>query len=182
MGTKGTKMIVIAPYAAKLRYGDQTKHPKEYPHWKRLLNLIKDKYPAETVIQVGVTGEQPLIQPFLQNLDMSHLKALLVSSKTWISVDSFLQHYGWYVGKKGIVLWGQSDPNIFGHPENVNLLKDRSFLREKQFWWWEQCEYRPEAFVEPEKVIEALDQFFVDELKQEEKRNQHDGESIRMET
>jgi hypothetical protein len=62
----------------------------------------------------------------------------------------------WDIGKPGIVLWGQSDPLIFGHPENNNLLKDRKYLREKQFWWWEQCDYNAEAFVRPEEIIKHL--------------------------
>ena len=55
------------------------------------------------------------------------------------------------------MLFGQSDPLIFGHPENINLLKDRKYLREQQFWWWEQCEYKEDAFVRPEEVIKYLE-------------------------
>jgi len=79
-----------------------------------------------------------------------------------MSVDSFFQHYCWSLGKPGVVLWGQSDPVIFGHPENVNLLKDRDYLREKQFWLWEQCGFRAEAFVTPDEVLEALKTFGVE--------------------
>jgi hypothetical protein len=76
--------------------------------------------------------------------------------RTWIGVDSFFQHFCWDLGKPGIVIWGQSDPNIFGHPENINLLKDRKYLREKQFWLWEQAEYNEEAFVLPVAVLKHL--------------------------
>jgi hypothetical protein len=61
-------------------------------------------------------------------------------------------------------VFGQSDPNIFGHPENINLLKDRKYLREKQFWIWEQAEFIEEAFVTPDVVIDALKKFGVDTL------------------
>ena len=50
----------------------------------------------------------------------------------------------------------KSDPNIFGHPENINLLKDRSYLAEQQFLWWDLYEYNPEAFVKPEEVLKFL--------------------------
>jgi len=87
---------------------------------------------------------------------MEQLAELIRQCRTWISVDSFFQHYAWDLGKRGIVLWGQSDPNVFGHPENINLLKDRKYLREKQFWLWEQTPYIKEAFVSPQEIIKCL--------------------------
>lgn len=143
------KFILIAPYAQKLRNGKN--NPKNYPYWDELIKLIDIP-----IIQVGVHGEKQLVADFRQNLSLDELKELVLQCETWISVDSFFQHFCWDLGKYGIVLWGQSDPNIFGHSENINLLKDRSYLREKQFWLWEQCEYRSDAFVEPEKVLNYL--------------------------
>ena len=58
--------------------------------------------------------------------------------------------------KKGIVLWSVSDPNIYGHPENINLIKDRSYLVENQFLWWELVSYNPDAFVKPKEVVKYL--------------------------
>ena len=142
-------MIIISPYSKKLR--NNKENPKNYPYWKELILLIE-----EPVIQVGIQGEAPLVEDFRQNLSLNELKDLVLQCRTWISVDSFFQHFAWDIGKYGIVLWGQSDPNIFGHPENINLLKDRKYLREKQFWWWEQCEYNSDAFVKPEEVLKHL--------------------------
>jgi hypothetical protein len=67
-----------------------------------------------------------------------------------------MQHFGWSMGKQGIVLWSVSDPNIYGHPENINLLKDRSYLAKNQFLWWDFVEYNADAFVSPEEVIYNL--------------------------
>jgi ADP-heptose:LPS heptosyltransferase len=142
-------MIIIAPYAQKLRNGNN--NPKNYPWWPELISLIN-----EPIVQVGVQGETQLVDDFRQNLSLNELKDLVLQCRMWISVDSFFQHFCWDINKYGIVLWGQSDPNIFGHPENINLLKDRKYLREKQFWWWEQCEYNAEAFVKPEEVLKYL--------------------------
>ena len=72
------------------------------------------------------------------------------------SCDSFFQHLGWDEGVPGIVLWSVSDPLIFGHPENVNLLKSREYLVPNQFLWWEDVEHKSERFVEPEIVINSL--------------------------
>jgi hypothetical protein len=143
-------MIIIAPYAQKLRNGKN--NPKNYPWWPELISLIK----YDTIIQIGIEGETQLVEEFYKNLSLEELKSLVLECRTWISVDSFFQHFAWDLSKPGVVLWGQSDPLIFGHPENTNLLKDRKYLREKQFWLWEQCEYKAEAFVRPEEVIKYL--------------------------
>jgi hypothetical protein len=142
-------MIIISPWAQKLRNGEN--NPKNYPWWPELIKLID-----EPIVQVGIKGEEQLVDDFRTNLSLTDLKELILNCRTWISVDSFFQHYAWDLGKSGIVLWGQSDPKIFGHPENTNLLKDRKYLREKQFWWWEQCEYNPDAFVSPEEVLKHI--------------------------
>lgn len=140
-----------------LRNGDKN-HPKNYPHWNRLVPLLKRL--GEPIIQVGSGYESvlPGIEDHRLNLPLKQLAELIQRCKTWISVDSFFQHYAWHLGKRGVVLWGQSDPIIFGHPENINLLKDRKYLREKQFWLWEQTSYLPEAFVQPEEVLNAVRQ------------------------
>jgi ADP-heptose:LPS heptosyltransferase len=142
-------MIIIAPYAQKLR--TDKLNPKNYPYWKELIAMIN-----EPIIQVGVEGEEQLVEKFVKNASMEELRQLIQTCRTWISVDSFFQHLGWDEGKKGIVLWGPSDPVIFGHPENINLLKDRSYLVKNQFLWWEATEHQNERFVEPHIVLEYL--------------------------
>jgi ADP-heptose:LPS heptosyltransferase len=153
-------MIIISPYARPLRNGKP--HPKDYPCWKELIPLID-----EPIVQVGVQGEIQLVPDFRTNLSLTDLAKLVGECKTWIAVDSFFQHFCWDLGKKGIVLFGQSNPEIFGHPENFNLFNKREigpgcwfpYFREQQFWLWEQAEVIPEAFVKPEVVLEHLKKF-----------------------
>lgn len=142
-------MIVISPWARPLRNG--APNPKNYPFWPELISLID-----EPIVQVGTKGETQLTTHMQTDLDLSSLAALIHSCRTWISVDSFFQHYAWHIGKPGIVLWGQSDPNIFGHTSNINLLKDRSYLRQQQFWLWEQAEYRTDCWLDPATVAQVL--------------------------
>lgn len=148
-------MIIISPYSKFMRNG--AKHPKNYPYWEEVLKHVK-----EPVIQVGVEGETQLVPDFRKNLSLTELATLVNEAKTWMSCDSFFQHFCWDLGKPGVVLFGQSDPNIFGHIENINLLKDRKYLREKQFWIWEQAEYNEDAFVGPYMVVQALKVFGVE--------------------
>ena len=142
-------MILIHPYAKPLRNGKE--NPKNYPYWEELIGKID-----EPIIQVGIEGEKQLVPDFRKNLPIAELRKLLKECRIWIGVDSFFQHLAWDEGKKGIVLWGPSDPLIFGHPENINLLKDRSCLVDNQFIWWEATEHRNDRFVKPKEILEYL--------------------------
>lgn len=142
-------MIIISPYAKALRSGKT--NPKNYPYWKELIRLIDDQ-----IVQVGIDGEEQLVDDFRKNLSLTELGNLVDQCKTWISCDSFFQHFAWDRKKYGIVLWSVSDPNIFGHPENINLLKDRKYLVQNQFLWWESTDHDANKFVKPEVVIESL--------------------------
>lgn len=144
-------MIIISPYAKKLRNGKR--NPKDYPYWKKLIEMID-----EPIVQIGIDGEDQLTEEFRKNLSIDELKLLIKECKTWIGCDSFFQHLAWDQGKKGIVLWSVSDPLIFGHPENINLLKNRSCLSKDQFLWWEFTEHESDKFVKPEVVFHHLKQ------------------------
>lgn len=142
-------MIIISPYSKALTNGNR--NPKNYPYWKELIELID-----EPIIQVGVEGEEQLVPEFCKNLPIARLKELIAECRTWIGCDSFFQHLAWSCNKPGIVLWSVSDPLIFGHPENHNLLKSRDYLAENQFLWWNFTEYNADAFVKPKEVIKFL--------------------------
>lgn len=142
-------MIIIHPFAKPLKNGKT--NPKNYPYWKELISKID-----EPIVQVGVDGEEQLVADFRKNLSIADLKKLLAECRTWIAVDSFFQHLAWLEGKKGIVLWSVSDPVIFGHPENINLLTNRANLAEQQFLWWDYTPHDPNKFVKPDDIIQYL--------------------------
>jgi ADP-heptose:LPS heptosyltransferase len=142
-------MILIHPYAKPLRNGKE--NPKNYPYWEELISLID-----EPIVQIGVEGEKQLVPDFRKNLSILELRHLLDECKTWIGIDSFFQHLAWDCQKPGIVLWSVSDPLIFGHPENMNLLKDRKYLAPNQFLWWDFTAFDKNSFVKPEEVIKFL--------------------------
>jgi ADP-heptose:LPS heptosyltransferase len=142
-------MIIISPYAKKLQNGKE--NPKNYPFWNELIKLID-----EPIVQVGIEGETALVDDFRPNLSMPELRQLIKDCRIWIGVDSFFQHLAWSEGKPGIVLWSVSDPLIFGHPENWNLLKSRNNLAQNQFLWWDFIEHDKDKFVSPEEVIKFI--------------------------
>jgi ADP-heptose:LPS heptosyltransferase len=142
-------MIVISPFSRALNNGKM--NPKNFPYWKELIAMID-----EPIVQIGIEGEEQLVQDFRKNLSIDQLKQLLKECRTWIGCDSFFQHLAWSEGKPGVVIWSVSDPLIFGHPENINLLKDRSCLAANQFLWWESTDYDADKFVTAEQVFHAI--------------------------
>jgi hypothetical protein len=59
----------------------------------------------------------------------------------------------------GCVIWGVSDPNIFGYFYNKNILKNKSYLRNDQFGVWKnEIKDKPGMF----KYIERNDEAFHD--------------------
>lgn len=144
-------MILIHPYAKPLKNGKE--NPKNYPYWEELIQKIPKSI---HIIQVGVDGEKQLVKDFRKSLSILELRHLLDECKTWIGIDSFFQHLAWDCQKPGIVLWSVSDPLIFGHPENMNLLKDRKYLAPNQFLWWDFTAFDENSFVKPEEVIKFL--------------------------
>jgi ADP-heptose:LPS heptosyltransferase len=154
------KKIIISPYSKKPRKTKPTDpdkiNPKNYPFWN--LVVVKLKAKGYHVIQVGVAGEEPIgANEIKSNLSIKDLKELLMSCSTWASVDNFFNHFATYYGKKGVVIFGRSDPEIYGYAQNINLLKDRSCLRVDQFGLWESDEFRRDVFVDSDIVIDAIE-------------------------
>lgn len=147
--------ILVAPYSAKLPNGNT--NPKNYPYWPEFVTMLnKEGY---MVVQIGVTGEQRIAgtSEFFENPSFATVKELVGCCATWVSVDSWLPHFCHAENlKHGVVIFGQSDPRIFGYPENINLLRGRENLRQFQYDSWMAVEYSPQVFVYPDRVIEAV--------------------------
>lgn len=147
--------ILLAPYAQKLRCGKT--NAKNYQFFPELLSYFK----LHNVVQIGVKGEIPLVRDFRADLSYKELLALTSTIDFFISVDSFLPHLAKHVGKTGVVIWGKSDPLIFGYPENLNILKDRKYLRKGQFNYWEEEPFDDEVFLGPKEVYELIKNKFI---------------------
>lgn len=147
------KYILISPYSRILK--DGTYNAKNYPWWPVVIEDLKKDF---EIIQVGIREETALVADFRPNLKLKKLGELLLDDNcySWISVDNFFPHLAHLVGKPGVVIWGISDPNIFGYKENKNLLKSKKFLRTHQFMIWDGIKNDPNVFVSPEVIIKAV--------------------------
>lgn len=143
--------ILFAPFARPLR--NDGKNAKDYPWPHELAKLLDDC----ELVQVGTSNEEQICDRFEKDLPYAEVEQLLLKCDTFIGVDSYLQHHAWFVKKRGIVLWGQSDPAIFGHDLHINLFKNKSYFRQNQFDIWEACPVNDESFVRPEEVAEWVE-------------------------
>lgn len=143
-------MILLNAWSRPLRSGRQ--NPKNYPWWPQVLARI-----VLPVTQVAVAGDPALVSDVRWNLELSELAKLVDECHTWLAVDSFFQHFCWDRNNPGIVLWGPSNPHIFGHEENINLTLGQPAWRTNQFLTWEQEPVDIHKHVPPEQVLTALE-------------------------
>lgn len=148
-------MLIISPWSRKLR--NNKENPKNYPYWEEVIFNLKNKYEIVQLSQLDT--EKKLVENCYINLPLQEIIQLLQKCKLWISVDNFLPHLAHLINKPGIVIWGKSDPRIFGYPENVNLLKNRDFLRKNQFDVWEAEEFDPSVFVPSLTVLDTVNNY-----------------------
>lgn len=154
-------MILFAPFAERQPWLNGSPSPKSYPWPKELATLLSKE---DHLVQVGGNGDEQVTDDFRKNLSFLEVGKLIHESRTGICVDSYLSHYYWFLSRRAIVVFSVSDPVIFGHTENLNLLKDRKYLRENQFDLYYSNQVNPQAFVTPEEVIKSLREF--NEVKQ----------------
>lgn len=147
-------MIIIHCEAQKLRNGKR--NPKNYPWWPQLLKELENF----NFIQIGVEGDTQYTDDFRKNLSFQELKQLTLNCQSWISIDSFFQHLAWDLKKPGVCIFGYSDPKIFGHNENLNIV-NYSNLRSNQFQTWEEVEYNKNVFKSPKVIAEEFQKFII---------------------
>lgn len=158
-----SKFIIISPYASKLP--NNRPNPKNYPYWPEIvLGLLEEGFDVQ---QIGIDGEKIIssdISIFHKNLSFSDIGNLISNCFCWFSVDNFLQHFVQTLPDKkpGVVIWGKSDPLIFGYPDNLNILEDRKNLRHNQFDYWFNEPYDAEVFPCPKKVLDLFDERFLE--------------------
>lgn len=131
---------------------------KNYPYWGEVCDKLKDDY---QLVQLGVAGEEILphtIQRF--GLSLKEVENAITEVGRIICVDNFAHHCSYVLGVRAVVIWGPSDPEIFGHKENINLLKTREYLRKDQFGYWKdyKWEYMEKGWVSTDEIVKAVNE------------------------
>tara|TARA_B100001750_G_C15456781_1_gene572037 strand:+ start:180 stop:1118 length:939 start_codon:yes stop_codon:yes gene_type:complete len=124
-----TNIVLHTGHSYKFPYG---KTP-DYGWWYELTT----KLPNVNFIQVG-TKEQPSqdqpsrilpdfnlrannILDLRDKLNIRQVAYLIERTNTFVAIDSVVAHLSLHSNKKGIVLWGSSNPKTHGHEHNINL-------------------------------------------------------------
>lgn len=148
--------IIIHPYSARLHNG--APNAKNYPYWEEVVTRLNVL--GYEVIQIGGKGEDRIngVGQFIVGWPLKKLKDIVDRASTFIAVDSFFPHFVHVEcgGKRGVVLWGKSDPSIWGHAENLNLAGDPKHFRQFQYAPWTDAEFDPYVFVSPDDVVAAV--------------------------
>ena len=147
--------IIISPYSFN------PQHAKSYPYWNELTGMLKRL--DYKIVQVGRTGEPilPNISEFWQGLPLKVLAEKISNCLCWISVDNFLQHMCNCMNPiiPGIVIWGISNPNLFGYSYNNNIIKSASYFRPDQFNTWHGVKQNKDVFSSPEVILKEFLKF-----------------------
>lgn len=138
-------VILIHPCAGKVNYDPRRKltpNKDWFPeNWKKLISMLKKDF---DIVQVGGAHEEQIEGATTYLMGATSVRqtmALIKNSLTFVSIDSFIGHVGAAVGKSGVVMFGRSNPYIFGHDLNVNVWVDNScklndlFCGRPQSYW-----------------------------------------------
>lgn len=148
------KSILLSLFSRQTPEGEPS--PKSYPFYKELAAELNKNW---LTVQLGIEGEPDIRAARRYNdLPAEDLVRLVKDIDTWISVDSFLPHLMqcYCPQKRGITIFSQSDPQIFSYSNNINLLKDRKYLRKEQFEFWSGISADKSSFVSPKEIINSL--------------------------
>jgi len=149
------KKIALSLFSRETPSGKPS--PKSYPWYLELTEALNNS--GYYTIQVGIQKEKD-IGAIVRWNDLS-AEGLVKTAReidSYISVDNFFPHLMQYYApeKRGIVIFSQSNPLIFGYPTNKNLLKDKKYLKNDQFSFWDSTVSIKAAFVSPEIVVTSL--------------------------
>jgi ADP-heptose:LPS heptosyltransferase len=138
-------VILIHPCAGKVNYDPKRKltENKDWfkDYWKKLVEKLNKEF---DIVQLGGPMEEEIegVTTYLMgHTNIRQTMALVKNALTFIGIDSFVGHVGPAVDKTGVVLFGRSNPYIFGHDSNVNVWVDNScelndmFCGRPQSYW-----------------------------------------------
>lgn len=97
---------------------------KSYPHYERVIALIKQRFPGVFIVQVGKDAGEPMPgvdRMLLNKTNLRELAAVLKGSLLHIDNESGLVHLATSLGVKCCVIFGPTPLEYFGYDENINI-------------------------------------------------------------
>ncbi|SEH26257.1 glycosyltransferase family 9 protein [Selenomonas sp. KH1T6] len=144
--------------------------PKEY--FEEFATRFKNKYPDIKVIQIGDSSTDEIINAdnriLGENIEL--VKYILKGAIFHLDIEGGLVHLGTQLGVKCIVLYGPTQVELYGYPQNVNIVSANCKNCHPLFSDFSICARgleRPECMlsITPDIVLEKADKVIDDALK-----------------
>jgi hypothetical protein len=109
---------------------------KVYPHFAELVSLLKARFPNVPIVQIGNESSTKLAGvdiDLIGRTTLNEAAGLLRGSRLHIDNEGGLVHVARSFGTPCCVIFGPTDPDYFGYPDNINI-------RPRQCgncWWME---------------------------------------------
>lgn len=126
-------------------------------HYSKSYRILHLKTPEQPMLQ----NVEPLSLPFRE------LYAVFPLSTKRLFIDSFAQHVSTALGLQSTVVWIGNKPEIFGYPDNINVVPNAEYTRElNKFSYLDQFDisgqiqqfpYDTVNMIDINKIIEAVD-------------------------
>jgi hypothetical protein len=144
--------IILQPYAAIPKNATELgKNPKDWPYFNELVAAM----PEHEFVQIGF-GDKPIVGAEQFVGTRNDILRLLRDADTFVCVDTWLQHLATlHAAKRGVVIFTRSQPYMFGHRSNINLLKSYMYVL-SPYIRWDAIDYTSAAFIGVDKVIQAI--------------------------
>ena len=89
---------------------------------QEFVDKFQKVHPDVKVIQVGLQTEPRLKNVQLTNLPARMIFPLVKYADSFVGIDGFVNHVSAAFNKRGVVLWGGTDPKRLGYSQNDNML------------------------------------------------------------
>lgn len=131
---QNTKYNIVVHTTNKFKF-PYCKTPSEV-WWTELVKKLKRKYEDDlTIYQIGtkVKYEERIVADYdlphvvdlRDTINLRQISYMLTQLNTYVSCDTVTPHLSLNGRKKGIVIWGSSNPITHAHDHNINLLANR---------------------------------------------------------
>lgn len=155
--------ILIAPFSRMLETGKP--NPKNWPHWYRVCKSLE--LAGHQVYQTGQDYEPRVCSEFVGLLPQKTALLDLRAYDLCLCVDTWLQHAARAAGVPCVVVWTATDPAIYSHAANVNVIAAEPRYAKLQYAKMEELE-KAEPGMFPGPTPEAVLQTVLAELAKKE--------------
>ena len=135
--------------------------PKAY--FEEFARLFKERYPEITLVQLGDNHTEiiPHVDKAFLGRDLELVKYILRGSLIHIDIEGGLMHLATQLGTKCAVIYGPTQVELFGYPQNINLMSDKCsncYLLYPEYYKCARGLEKPECMwsVRPECVMSVV--------------------------